>query len=463
MPAKTHVRSLIHLLSCMAIIGGVVSGSEGALIAAGLVVVVGGLVLIATPVVGFTRNQMALTSKGREIATSVEDVRILKECDARAFMQPFAAILRGLSARDISSAEHGRERAGDVPVANRRADRRAKPSFWQSLTATERRALTARAQHRTFAPGTILCRQDEPAESVIVIESGWTRVYTQDGGGPRLIAERGPGGLIGERAAFSVRSRSATVITVGTVHALVITTQDFAIFINEHPRVLTVLEQQVYDRLTEDRTQWAPPSPALTGQICSIFLTDITAFGSSSRNDDDRRAVRRAMYTILEGAFQKSNGSWLACHREDRGDGVLIVMPPTTPADFVVGSLLPCLTAALRTHNRQASDAVRIQLRAALHVGPVVRDAEGVSGQAIIHAARLLDAPPLKRQLTRTVADLGFMASTFVFDAVIRHSVGDMNPASYRKVQFHSKESTITAWMHLAGGRGYGEPAGPGI
>ena len=38
-------------------------------------------------------------------------------------------------------------------------------------------------------------------------------------------------------------------------------------------------------------------------------------------------------------------------------------------------------------YNRRASEVVRIQLRVALHVGPVGKDAEGLTGQAVISAA----------------------------------------------------------------------------
>ena len=52
--------------------------------------------------------------------------------------------------------------------------------------------------------------------------------------------------------------RSATVIAVDTVRALVMTTTDYATFVSEHPGVPDLVKKQIYDRLI-DRS--APSGP----------------------------------------------------------------------------------------------------------------------------------------------------------------------------------------------------------
>ena len=140
---------------------------------------------------------------------------------------------------------------------------------------------------------------------------------------------------------------------------------------------------------------------------------------------------------------------WAECHTEDRGDGVLVVVPATVPTRLIVDPVLDSLAKGLRRHNRRSAEAVRVRLRVALHVGPVIADEKGVSGQAIIHTARLLEAPVLKERIARTGACLGFITSVFVYEEVIRNDPGDVDPARYRKVGYRLKESDITAWMHL--------------
>src|ERR1022692_276669 len=133
-------------------------------------------------------------------------------------------------------------------------------SFWNSLEPSERQAFTAVAHERNFARGARLMREGEQADYVMLILAGWTKITVQDSGGERVIAERGPGQLVGERGALRVNVRSATVVALETVHALVMRTEDFASFVSAHPRVLDVVESQIYDRLTEE-----PVQPELSG------------------------------------------------------------------------------------------------------------------------------------------------------------------------------------------------------
>jgi len=120
---------------------------------------------------------------------------------------------------------------------------------------------------------------------------------------------------------------------------------------------------------------------------CSILCTDIAGFGDPRRDDDDRRVIRAALYKILRDVFEASNLPWDMCVHEDRGDGTLTVVPPTIPTGPLVDPLVPMLASRLKRYNRQAGAPVRIQLRAALHVGPVAPDADGLRGHAQIGRA----------------------------------------------------------------------------
>lgn len=190
-------------------------------------------------------------------------------------------------------------------------------------------------------------------------------------------------------------------------------------------------------------------APCWAGQNCSVLMLDVARFAAPHRTDTDRLFIRRTIYKILKSACDDSGIPWATCHHEDRGDGVLIVLPPTTPTCLAVYPLLPRLRAGLRRHNRCASEATRIQLRVALDVGPVTPDEEGVSGEVIIRTARMLDAPVFKRDLARSNADLGFITSPFVYDTVIRHDPDNIDPATYRRLGLRVKESRLSAWMHL--------------
>jgi CRP-like cAMP-binding protein len=454
--------------------GGVAAGIAGFLAAAALIVV-------AAPVVGFTRNQIMLSDKGRRLAKTVAEIRSLKEADSLAFASFFmaryvtAASYRQLTADPAAPGDsrpslrqcpEGCARACEASLAPAGRDPSAdsSPTFWASLDEAERASLAATARRETSPAGSVLCRQGDIARHVFVIIAGQVMVWVTQPGERRCVAVRGPGDIVGERSAFEVRSRSATVVATAPVEALVITTTDFAIFLNHHPRVLRVLETQVYDRLVEDRPAQAahvagiaPERPAWSGLNCSIFLADIAAFGRPSRNDKDRQRLRASMYAILEGAFESSGISWQTCYREDRGDGVLVIVPPRIPTSLLIAPLPNDLATALAAHNEQATDAVRMQLRVSLNVGPVVSDHEGVCGESIILAARILEAPVLKRQLASESADLGLIVSAYVYDTVVKHAPEHVVPTQYRQVRVRVKESRLDAWVCLLSGSMDGE------
>jgi|SRR6266508_98781 len=425
-------------------------------------------------------------------------------------------------------------------------------SFWHSLDAAERDTLVACAQERIFWAGSTLCRQDHSTTEVMVIRSGWTKVSVRVDQHDRIIALRGPGDVVGERATLSAAPRSATVVALDDVCALVVPADRFHAVLDDHPRIIEVLRRQEYERLAEDAdgllapergdaqrrlaslllelalrrggyeqdgsvtlslpvsseelAEWVdarpdavgwylnswrrhgivattprhltivdaaalekicheaavrPPVPVWTGSEahalpraplnCSIFATDVAGFGDPRRDDDDRRIVREALYRILRDVFDASGVPWANCVHEDRGDGTVTVVPPTVPTVSLVDPLVALLAARLKRYNRRAGDAVRIQLRAALHVGPVSADPQGLHGQSLIHAARMLEARILKETLATTCADLAFVASAHVYDTVIRHATGLVEPTAYRRIRMRVKESMITSWMHLAG------------
>ena len=114
----------------------------------------------------------------------------------------------------------------------------------------------------------------------------------------------------------------------------------------------------------------------------------------------------------------------------------------------VIDRLLGKLPAALERHNRTRPEPVRFKLRLAVSVGPVVNDM-GVSGEAIIVAARLVDAPRFKEAVAESTASLGVIVSPFVYETVIRHSTDPREATSYSQVLVEVKESTTSAWMRM--------------
>lgn len=326
-------------------------------------------------------------------------------------------------------------------------------NFWDALSDDERLDFINLAQERVFAAGATLMREGGQANHVVVISSGSVRVYVRENGHQRMLAVRGPGELVGERAALEISVRSASVEALETVRALVVKTEDFAAFISDHPEVLRIVQGQIYDRLTEGPPTEGPPEDRvhrgprpLCGQHCTVLFTDVVGFAAGTRNDLDRLTIRLATANMTSMALASF---WGVCSWADRGDGLLIVIPPDVPTVTVLERLMTVLPGELDKHNANHVVTLRVQLRIAVTVGPVVTDAIGMSGEAIILAARMLEAPVFKKAIADAGAPLGVIASEFVYDMAIKHAEKPLDPARYVPVQVDVKECQARAWMHV--------------
>ena len=338
-------------------------------------------------------------------------------------------------------------------------------NFLRSLEPAEREAFAAVAIERLYPRGSRLMSEGHPADHVMVIVSGWTQVTVSRNGGEQVVAERGPGQLVGERAALRSNVRSATVTALTEVKALVMRTADFASFISAHPRVLEVVENQIYQRLNEDREGYAPdglhgglplrdgdralnagPAQRLAGENCTVLLTDVVGFGSPHRSDHDRQIIRLAGLEMLRASL---GPLWEACISEDRGDGLLVVVPPLVPTGKIIECINRELPGMLRVHNRTYNEPARIQLRIAANVGPVTTDPLGMSGESIIRTARLVDAPTVKEAMAATRYGLAVVLSEFVYETVAGHAGIFIETDEYQKIDVINKEFRSPAWMRL--------------
>ncbi len=178
----------------------------------------------------------------------------------------------------------------------------------------------------------------------------------------------------------------------------------------------------------------------------TIIYVDVEGFASPDRTNPDQTAVRGGLYHALVEAFTASRVPWHECYHEDRGDGALILVPPEVPKNILVSDIPGALAAALHEHNRTHRRHARIRLRMAIHAGEVIPDEHGVAGAAINLTARLLEAKPLKRALSRSSGVIALIASEWFFDEVIRHHPAGV-PGSYRRVRVSVKKTKAIGWI----------------
>jgi hypothetical protein len=243
------------------------------------------------------------------------------------------------------------------------------------------------------------------------MRSGLIEVRVSENGTERVVAVRGPGQLIGERAALEVNPRSATVVALQTVMALVMSTADFAAFVSTYPAVLKIVEDQIFTRLREGRAGQDPAGaqqalawagsrhtgggPAgLTGQNCTVICIDVVGFGADERDAEAHKIIKKALMGMTQLAL---GPAWDTCRCEDRGDGLLVIVSPEFPTAQAIERVVTMLPPQLKRHNLTYSAASRMQLRLAVEVGPIEDTEFGVSGRSIISASRTLEASAFKR------------------------------------------------------------------
>jgi class 3 adenylate cyclase len=194
-------------------------------------------------------------------------------------------------------------------------------------------------------------------------------------------------------------------------------------------------------RRPPNRRMWHPE--LVDEENWTVVFSDIVGFEAITRTDEDRRIIREAVLSMTQAVMQGMSDMWAW---DNRGDGVLTVVPPSVPAVEVIEHLQRDLPAALEKHNRAYHDSARIRLRIAVNVGPVTSDAAGVSDEAITVTAHLVRAPIFERAMDTSGASLGVIASRSIYEAVIKNAQG---LAGYSRVQADIKDSSTSAWMKL--------------
>jgi hypothetical protein len=183
----------------------------------------------------------------------------------------------------------------------------------------------------------------------------------------------------------------------------------------------------------------------------SILALDIQGFGRLERTNLARARMRTGLHRILGNAMTAAEIAPEHVEQTEYGDGVLVLLGPQVSKARLLHPVLPRLLSGLARYNRTAPDAARLRLRVVVHAGELLRDAHGITGEDLILAFRLLDAEVVRARLVQAVADLVLVVSDAIYQGIVKHGYGKIDPAGFHPVWVTAKEISTRAWLHVPG------------
>ena len=137
--------------------------------------------------------------------------------------------------------------------------------IFHGLSDEELKALEGSSTTRAFPKNTVVIHENDPADSLFVIESGKVKVYCSDKNGKEFIMNTlGPGDYFGELALLDDSTRSASVRTVEKSEFRIVMKEDFSGVLEDHPGITQQLISNLAGRVRK-----------LTADVKSLALQDV--------------------------------------------------------------------------------------------------------------------------------------------------------------------------------------------
>ncbi|TMM34378.1 MAG: Crp/Fnr family transcriptional regulator [Actinobacteria bacterium] len=146
--------------------------------------------------------------------------------------------------------------------------------FWATLSKTECDALIEAGVRSTFAPGSVLLAHHDSSGDVAIVWSGLIKAAVRVADDKHVVlALRGPGDIVGELAHINGGRRSAAVIAVNRVEALIVPRDRFTELLGRDRAAADSLRRIIVDRLCEaDRDRLAAASMTVGQRLARYLL-----------------------------------------------------------------------------------------------------------------------------------------------------------------------------------------------
>ena len=277
----------------------------------------------ARPTEGSPPGRPSSTAEQVQVAPAYADVersvqREAEEVSPEALSSGELDAARGAlgdTARDLSGVEVGSSTTQRIPVL---------PLF-SGLSTSAFVAMINKLARRRCARGTLVVREGEPGESLLLVSSGRLQVVKNDGGHEIELARLGAGTFFGEFAVLTDRRRHASVRCLTDCELLELKRDELERLCNEHPSLLATLWEFYHDRVMKMVTSTSTLFRGLDEDACNDLIDRF----ERRQIRDEEIVVRegdasRCFYVVLSGEVAvtclQDDGSDLEVARLGEGD-----------------------------------------------------------------------------------------------------------------------------------------------
>ncbi|AGZ44312.1 hypothetical protein AFR_30260 [Actinoplanes friuliensis DSM 7358] len=179
--------------------------------------------------------------------------------------------------------------------------------------------------------------------------------------------------------------------------------------------------------MVADMERYSARSSVLQNKAQTVFLDALDAAGLAA--DLDR-------------------GTW---RRQASGDGELAVLPADVDEPALLSAFLLTLDKRLRAYNVERQPQARVRVRVSVHQGLLFPESRnGFAGEAVNTAARLVDAPVLKRALREFPdAAVACIVSDGIHRDVIAGGYEGIRPERFRRLRVVLGDKNFDEWAWL--------------
>ena len=182
-----------------------------------------------------------------------------------------------------------------------------------------------------------------------------------------------------------------------------------------------------------------------------VLVADMERY--SARSTVLQHEAQNQFLEVLDAAGVAAGLDRGAWRRQAGGDGEVAVLPADVDEPALLSAFLLAADRRLRTYNGPRRSHARVRLRIAVHQGLLFEDSRnGFAGDAVNTAARLVDAPVLKRALKAfPQAAVACIVSETIHADVVSGGYEGIRPERFRRVRvvLADKGFEARAWLQV--------------